>query len=112
LPTGLTTDIRLESIRRGLAVPNRQNTQTNLRPLTSLRFAVAFMILLHHTQGLFPWGEFAHLGVYLQGVNFFRSVGLYPDACLFSAPDRHRAVPAGPGCATLAGSSVSIGTQT
>jgi hypothetical protein len=54
LPTGLTTDIRLESIRGGLAVPNRQNTPSDLRPLTSLRFAAAFMILLHHTQGLFP----------------------------------------------------------
>ncbi len=52
-------------------MPNRQNTPSDLRPLTSLRFAAAFMILLHHTQGLFPWGEFARVGVYSQGVSFF-----------------------------------------
>lgn len=29
------------------------------------------MIVLHHTQGLFPWGEFARGNFFMQGVSFF-----------------------------------------
>lgn len=43
----------------------------HLKPLTSLRFIAAALIVLHHTQALFPWGDFANSGIYGQGVGFF-----------------------------------------
>lgn len=49
----------------------RDGPSAELRPLTSLRFAAAMLILLHHSQDLFPWGEVARSGFYRQGVSFF-----------------------------------------
>lgn len=52
----------------------RDGPSAELRPLTSLRFAAAMLILLHHSQDLFPWGEVARSGFYRQGVSYLAQV--------------------------------------